>query len=94
MRKRLLIVSGVLLAILMIFPLLMILASWNLDFANLGNRGPPLLDTDVQSFFASAAVQHQTLLTILAFGEILVLAAFLLTLRAAFREMLASQTKP
>jgi len=39
-------------------------------------------------------VQHQTLLTILAVGEIFVLAVFLLTLKAAFREMLASQAKP
>jgi hypothetical protein len=52
------------------------------------------VDTDIQIYFASATVQHQTLLTILAVDELFVLVAFLLTLRAAFREMLASQAKP
>lgn len=90
MKKRLLVVSGILLAILIVFPALMILASWNLDFANLGNRAHPMYDTDIQSYFASAAVLHQTLFTILAVGEVVLLAAFVLTLRAAFREIVAS----
>jgi hypothetical protein len=85
MKKGMLVVSMVLLTIMIIFPLYMLIESWNEDLTNLGQQSTPLDQTGIQSYFADATVRHQTLLTILAVGEVVLLVLFILTFRMAIR---------
>jgi len=75
----------VFLAISLVLPIYMLVESWNEDLVNLGHRGTPLDDTGVQSYFNDVSARHQTLLTILAIGEIAMLILFILAFRAGLK---------
>ncbi len=77
---------AILLGIVLVFPVFMIIQSWNTDYANLAQQGPSLDDTELNNYFANAAVQHQLILTILAIVEIPVLIVLALTIRALMRK--------
>jgi hypothetical protein len=72
---------------MVIFPVYVLIESWNEDFADLGHRGQSAqFDwTDAQGYFADATVKHETLLIILAVGEIVLLVLFILTFSLSMR---------
>jgi hypothetical protein len=85
MRTRMMILAMVFLAILLVLPIFVLVESWNEDLANLGQQGTPLDDTGIQSYFNDVSARHQTLLTILAIGEITMLVLFVLAFRAGLK---------
>jgi hypothetical protein len=86
-KNRMMVLAAVFLSVALIFPVYMIIESWNEDFIDLTHRGELGDQTDIQSYFNDATVRHQTLFTILAAGEVVFVVLLVITLRAIFKSL-------
>ncbi len=81
-RKVWIALSVVFFALLLIFPIYMIVDAVALANYAVSN---PLDDTQTRELLQQATVAHQTLLTALAIGEVIVMVLFAISLRGIFK---------